>query len=122
MMDHHSARMLGRIVLALSVVIGTAGCRSGATSYQVRWAKPGDKSSNRNSPLKSEPKVEIQQAGADAEDAAKLGLEPESPPEKSSGWRNLLGRFDQHQRVRLPRTDLADDEGTVASGSPSSDF
>lgn len=134
MTERRSARMLGALALLLAVTAGTSGCRSGsgATSYQVRWARPGDKSSASTKEAKAGPKVEIAQASAeansakdlkdvkDAKEPAKVEAAADDPPEKHSGWRNLLGL--DHQRVRLPRTDLSEDDDTVVAGPPPSEF
>jgi len=113
-------------LLAILVAsMSQSGCRSGGTSYAVKWAKRGEKVAKNESPVekKDDDSPPIQQASASPEDSVTdLEIGDDAPKEHRSRWGNLFSRSDKQKRVQLPRTDLIEDEEPAETDSSFGQF
>ena len=110
-------------LVALGLAICVIGCRPTSTSYQVKWARPTAEVAGRQPQPTAEAKTaEIKPTGGEAPVPPTLQVDADVQAEPRSAWRNLLGRFDQQKRVRIPRTDLPGDGEPAASDAATSDF
>ena len=110
--------LLRATLLSVAAVV-MIGCRSGGTSYQVKWAKKGESIVRSEAPADADRKAPpIQQTSADPdESAADIDFGDDAGTERKSRWGALFSRHDKPKRVQLPRTDLVEEEEPSAIDS-----
>lgn len=124
MLFRRFAYVCGFALLMVQMVVST-GCRTGGTSYQVKWARRGETIAKADAAKETDAKSPpIQQTSASPEDnaAAQIDIGDDEKPQKTSRWGGLFTRTEKPKRLQLPRTDMIEGEEPSPASSTFGEF